>query len=284
LITRYDLDGLHLDYIRYPSNRFGYNPVSLRRFQQSTGRTDRPAPADAAWTQWRRDQVTKLVKRIYLNMVAQKPAMELSVAAIAWGGGPPNGDFTASSPYVRTLQDWAGWLQNGYIDWALPMMYDEQATAQSRGWYADWLSWTKAHPGRRAVAAGLGAWLNSSDDNMTQLRMALDDHTMLGASLYSYAIPVAGDRGAFLDRLHNELWSDGAAAPTLPWKAQPTTGFLLGRAVSGNAGLSNASLRLTGPDGTAHWVTSDGSGVFGDVDLAPGMWSVMVKNPATGIA
>lgn len=282
LISRYDLDGLHLDYIRYPSNRFGYNGASLQRFQQASGRSDRPKPDDAAWMQWRRDQVTKLVKRIYLNMLAQKPRMELSVAAIAWGGGPPNGDFKASSPYVRTLQDWSGWLEAGYIDWALPMIYDKQDGGQQQGWFNDWTDWTKAHPGRRAVGIGLGAWLNDADGNFAQMRRVTDSGSALGTSLYSFAIPVSGDRGAFLDRLHREVWSDNAPAPTLAWKNQPTVGFLLGRLTSGSAAVGNATLRLTGPDGTARWISADGSGVFGDVDLVPGNWTISVKNPQTG--
>ena len=283
LVARYDMDGLHLDYIRYPSNRFGYNPVSLQRFQQATGRGDRPAPEDAQWMQWRRDQMTKLVKRIYLNMIAQKPAMELSVAAIAWGGAPPNGDFKASSPYVRTLQDWAGWLQAGYIDWAMPMTYFEESNGQTRDWYNGWISWIKANQGTRPIGAGVGAWLNTSDENLQQLRRATDDRVLLGASLYSYAIPVAGDRNAFLDRLRSELWSDGAPAPSFAWKSAPQTGYVLGRITAGGAALPNASLRLNGPGGQEQWVTSDGSGVFGDVGLAPGAWTITARDPQANV-
>ncbi|MDQ5851090.1 MAG: family 10 glycosylhydrolase, partial [Chloroflexota bacterium] len=281
LVTRYDLDGLHLDYIRYPSNRFGYNPVSLQRFQQATGRSGRPAPDDGQWTQWRRDQVTKLVKRIYLNMLAHKPAMQLSVAAIAWGAAPPNGDFKASSPYVRTLQDWAGWLEAGYIDWALPMVYSRASDAQQGAWYNGWVDWTKAHQGRRAAGIGVGAWLNDPEGNMAQLRHATNDRTLLGASLYAYATPVVGDRGAFFDRLRNELWSDDVPAPTLPWKAEPQTGYLLGRIAAGGAAVPDAQLRLVGPGGVQRAITSDGSGVFGDVELQPGAWTVTARDPRT---
>lgn len=281
LVSRYNLDGLHLDYIRYPSARFGYNPVSLRRFQQASGRADRPAPEDPQWMQWRRDQVTKLVKRIYLQMLAQKPAMELSVAAIAWGAAPPNGDFRQSSPYTRTLQDWAGWLEAGYIDWALPMVYDRQGDPQQREWYNGWVDWTKANQGRRAAGIGVGAWLNTPSENITQLRRAADDRTLMGSSLYSYASPAIGDRGAFLDRLRTELWSDAAPAPTYAWKTQPQTGYLLGRLTSGGAALADAQLRLTGPGGVVRNTTSDGNGVFGDVELAPGGWSVVATDPRT---
>ena len=281
LLGRYDLDGLHLDYIRYPSTRFGYNPTSLQRFQQATGRADRPAPEDPQWTQWRRDQVTKLVKRIYLNMVAQKPAMELSAAAIAWGDAPPEGDFRKSSPYVRTLQDWAGWLEAGYLDWALPMAYFRETDAQQKGWYNRWVDWIKTTQDGRPVAIGVGAWLNSPDGNLAQLRRATEDRRLMGAGLYSYAIPATGDRNAFFDRLRNEVWSDGAAAPTLAWKQAPQSGYVLGRVVANGAAVPNAALRLVGPNGAERFVTSDGSGVFGDVDLAPGAWTVIGRDSAT---
>lgn len=281
LVTSYDLDGLHLDYIRYPGNRFGYNPVSIQRFQQAAGRSDRPAPEDPQWMQWRRDQVTKLVKRIYLNMMAHKPAMQLSVAAIAWGAAPPNGDWKQSSPYMRTLQDWAGWLDAGYIDWALPMVYFREDGGQQQGWYDGWVNWARSKQGRRPIAIGLGAWLNDADENFAQMRRATADGTLLGTGLYSYAIPVAGNRTAFLDRLKRELWSDAAPAPEFDWKTNPQTGLVLGRVVANTAALPNTTLRLVGPNDTTRFVTADGSGVFGDVELLPGAWSISGRDPAT---
>jgi hypothetical protein len=175
------------------------------------------------------------------------------------------------------MQDWQGWLQAGYIDWALPMAYFSQSDPTTRDWYNNWVDWIKANRTSRPVAVGVGAWLNSADGNIAQLRRAADDGVLLGTSLYSYAIPVEGDRGAFLDRLKRELWSDGAPAPTFDWKTQPQTGYVLGRVTQDGAALPNASIHLVGPGGADRWVNSDGSGVFGDVNLAPGSWRVGVK-------
>ena len=47
LATKYDLDGLHLDRVRYAWQEWGYNATSLARFQAQTGRTDLPEPTDA---------------------------------------------------------------------------------------------------------------------------------------------------------------------------------------------------------------------------------------------
>ncbi len=279
LVQRYDIDGLHLDYIRYPGVRFGYNPTSLARFQAAAGRSDKPAPEDPQWQQWRRDQVTKLVKRIYLNVNLVRPQVALSVAAIAWGAAP-EGDFSTSSPYKRTLQDWGGWLDAGYIDFAVPMIYDKEDGSQQQAWFDGWVNYARAHQGRRATAIGSGAWLNTADQNLAQMRRSATG--TLGTVLYSYAIPVSGDRGKFLDRLRAEVWNDGAPAPRLSWKEQATTGHVLGKVVVNGVGADNVGLRINGNGQPDSFTTTDANGVFGVVDLPPGGYTASLHDPLSG--
>ena len=87
LVRNYDIDGLHLDRIRYPDisiteqtpstgTSVGYNETSVARFQRRHGiATWSPPPAQnyPLWNQWRRDQVSNLVRRVYLNTIAIKP-------------------------------------------------------------------------------------------------------------------------------------------------------------------------------------------------------------------
>lgn len=63
------LDGIHWDYIRFAGKEYGYNQVSVERFNQAHGRAldSRPAPDDPAWSQWRRDRVSELARRLYLR-------------------------------------------------------------------------------------------------------------------------------------------------------------------------------------------------------------------------
>jgi uncharacterized lipoprotein YddW (UPF0748 family) len=280
LSQRYNLDGLHLDYIRYPSPRYGYNPASLARFQAATGRSDKPAPEDPQWMQWRRDQVTKLVKRIYLNLNAVKPRMTLSVAAIAWGAGPQNDDFSNSSPFKRTLQDWNGWLNAGYVDFVVPMVYDKEDGGQQQGWYDSWVNYVRNHHGRRAAAIGVGVWLNNADQNLAQIRRGAS--AGIGTVLYSYAIPVNGDRNNFLDRLRREVWADGASAPTFAWKSQPSTGHVLGQVLVNGAAGEHLAIRISGNGQPDSHTTTDANGVFGAVDLPPGHYSLTIRDPLSG--
>ena len=70
LVRNYGVDGIHFDRIRYAGEAFGYNSVSLARYAEATGATGIPAPADPAWQAWRRDQLTALMRQIYLETIA----------------------------------------------------------------------------------------------------------------------------------------------------------------------------------------------------------------------
>src|SRR5215218_2618645 len=85
LVNNYNIDGLHLDRIRYPEftvltgqpaltpangANVGYNDVSVARFNTRYSRAGIPSQSDALWKQWRRDQVSNVVRRVYLNAIA----------------------------------------------------------------------------------------------------------------------------------------------------------------------------------------------------------------------
>jgi len=117
LVRQYDIDGLHLDRIRYPEisiagqtpasgASIGYNATSVARFQRRHGipaGSPPPAPNDAAWSQWRRDQVTALVRRIYLSAIAIRPSLTVSAALIAFGG-PVYADQTVSEVLTAVVK------------------------------------------------------------------------------------------------------------------------------------------------------------------------------------
>ena len=69
IVRHYDVDGIHMDFIRYGGSgktvgHWGYNAVSVARYNARYGTTGQPAWNDPRWQQWRRDQVTALVRRV----------------------------------------------------------------------------------------------------------------------------------------------------------------------------------------------------------------------------
>src|SRR5258707_320044 len=209
IAASYDVDGINLDRIRYPDGNFGtnvpswgYNPTSIARFQASTGRTDRPANGDPAWTQWRRDQVTNIVRKIYLETYAIRPAIRISADTITYGSGPQTvGGWEKTRTYAEVLQDWVGWLREGIIDLNIAMNYKRDTDANQRTWYAQWSDFAKDSQGLRQSAIGSAIYLNDIASSVRQARTSVAPSTAgspsAGWAAYSYRTPdAATDAGS----------------------------------------------------------------------------------------
>ncbi|MFN2184048.1 MAG: family 10 glycosylhydrolase, partial [Anaerolineae bacterium] len=292
LASKYDLDGLHLDRVRYAWQEWGYNPTSLARFQAQTGRPDVPEPADAQWLQWRRDQVTALVRKIYLTVTAIDPQLRVSAALSAAGGAPfTDADWLARTPYAYQLQDWRSWLEEGIVDLGLTMTYKSEDLYPLQ--FDNWIAWQKDHQYGRGVVVGTGLYLNSVEDSMSQWLRArqpspLGNHA-LGISGYSYGTPSSDGtpRRSFVNAAVTDLFTQTAHTPFLGWKDAPDLGHLMGSLVQvfpcPGMYVDGYPLSLSGP--ANRQLRTDGNGWFGAVDLPPGRYqlSVNVLNPTTTI-
>jgi uncharacterized protein (TIGR03437 family) len=279
LVRNYDLDGLHLDRIRYPETtatlsggaNIGYNTISVARFQTRYGLAEGstpPAPNDARWQQWRRDQVTNLVRRVYLNAIALKPQLKISGALIAFSGGPTTeAAWQSADCYWRVFQDWRAWTEEGILDLAIPMNYKREHLASNVPLLDTWAEWTKNHAYARATLHGLGVYLNSIEGTLRQTRKALAPSAQSkrseGVVFFSFAnhneavtanplsLPPNQDTprrpfAEFTAALTTSKSVDGTRAyedltanptpifvqpvpvPILPWKAAPQLGHLMG--------------------------------------------------------
>ncbi|MDD3829026.1 MAG: family 10 glycosylhydrolase [Anaerolineae bacterium] len=286
----YDLDGIHLDRLRYPGQDWGYNPTALARFQADTGRDDVPSPGDAAWLQWRRDQVTALLRRLYLAATAADPGVQVSVALSAAGAAPTSlATWQTSTPYAAHLQDWRAWLEEGILDLGLPMTYRDAETEAAD--LQAWITWQKDHQYGRGVVVGTGLYKNTLEGSVAQWQLVRQPsgagYRALGACGYSYASPasVPATGRELANALVEGVLDQWAPPPALAWKAAPARGHLLGQLVGLEACTRAAGLRLVleGPETRA--LAVDGGGWFGAVDLPPGEYTlaVQVDPPATSV-
>lgn len=110
LVQNYpQLDGLHLDYIRYPNSSWGFHPISLQRWENHQNQY-----GNISWDAWRSLQITSFVEKCYHRMKKINPSLVLSAAVFA--------DYDAATKYYA--QDWKDWLQKGIIDILYPMAYN----------------------------------------------------------------------------------------------------------------------------------------------------------------
>lgn len=112
ITTNYDIDGIHLDYIRYPDD--------ARKFkdQDTYQQYGKGHPKD----QWRRDNVTSIVYAIYDTIKAIKPWVQLSSAPIGKYKPLNSYDWTA---YEAVHQEAKLWIEDGKHDILFPMLYFE---------------------------------------------------------------------------------------------------------------------------------------------------------------
>ncbi len=207
IAEHYEVDGIHLDYVRYASAEHGYHPAALARYAAETGATGTPAPDDAAWSHWRRAQVTELVRTARDAVRATGSEAVVSAAVIAWGdgpGGPTTPSFADTRAYRETLQDWPSWAEGGVVDALAPMDYFREANAEQAGWLRTWLAFEADLAQRTGtrVVPGVAGYLNAPDAALVQVSAAMQ---AVGAvALYSY-------QGSTDDPAH-PLWADLAAS------------------------------------------------------------------------
>ena len=128
LITNYDIDGLHLDYIRYQDAEYGRNPYAIARFKSKSGNDPGPWFLEMErstiasqrlianmkrWNNFKRKAVTSLVKDTRALVDEVRPGCIISAAV------KPN-LYVARERY---FQEWNVWLAAGYLDWVVPMNY-----------------------------------------------------------------------------------------------------------------------------------------------------------------
>ena len=195
LASRYALDGLHLDYLRYPNESYDYGPATVAAFrlaslpsvtsdvrarldaQALTTATAWPDALPQAWNDFRRQRLTQLATSLRAAALAARPGLSIT-AAVA-----PNADEARDG----RLQDWRLWAKSGIIDALCPMIYTADATE-----FAATVARVKADAGTAAVWAGIGAYKLTPARTIENLR-TVRRAGVAGVLLYSYDSLTSGD-------------------------------------------------------------------------------------------
>ena len=218
VVTKYDVDGVHFDYIRYPGKRYGYSQEARDKFRELTGYdpldlVKKPAEFQGTvvdgvdlfdslsdkWNEFRRDQVTEVVRRVYQDVKKIKPDVAVSCAVFA----------NADEAYDLRLQDWRKWVRDGIVDFIVPMAY----TPDTQEFKGHIMKAVEASPGRRALA-GVGVYrmLDNPRDCIEKIDAARELGTS-GVVLFSYdSIREMDD---YWEALAEGPFSDRAKAPRM---------------------------------------------------------------------
>ena len=145
IATNYNVDGIHFDYIRYPEQgtRFPDNDT-YRKYGKKKNKV-----------QWRRENITSLVRRLYTDIKSIKPWIKVSSSPVGKFASTSRYSSKGWDAYHAVHQDAQGWLKEGIHDALFPMMY-----FQGNDFYPFVLDW-KENDNGRWVVPGLGIYFLS---------------------------------------------------------------------------------------------------------------------------
>jgi uncharacterized lipoprotein YddW (UPF0748 family) len=188
LARNYAIDGVHLDYARYPNESFDYSVAALAEFKAAVVPTLSAKEREEAlqrepldpltypnlfhvqWDDFRRSRLTTMVMRLRTAVKAARPDAVFSAAVVP--------DLQQAS--TSRMQDWRAWIDQSLLDVLCPMAYTTDANV-----FQQQVAAAKDIAGKTPVWAGIGAYRLSTAQTLQHIA----DARRFGAAgivLFSY--------------------------------------------------------------------------------------------------
>lgn len=249
IVTRYDVDGIHFDDYFYPGSPSTFNDDATYA-ADPRGFTDRG--------DWRRDNISLLIKRLYDTIKAVKPWVKFGISPSGIyrnSTDPAIGSPTSGLQHYATLYaDTRKWLEEGWVDYIMPQVY--WYIGQPGANYAALIPWWNSHAYGRHIYIGMAGYkVNDAAQAAPwkeptqipdQMRMNRDSAypNIYGQSIYNTASLRSTTRLGFRDSLRLHFYNRPALQPTMPWRD----------AVSPDAPIALNAFPHAGDSVTLNWV------------------------------
>jgi uncharacterized lipoprotein YddW (UPF0748 family) len=218
IITRYDIDGLHMDDYFYPyripGKEFADNAAYLK-YGNGLNKED-----------WRRSNCDSIIKYIHEIILAAKPKIKFGISPFGvWRN--KSVDSTGSDTragqtnYDDLYADILLWLRKGWIDYVAPQIYweignnlcDYQTLLQ---WWSDHSYGKQVYIGHAVAKAGTNdAWRNPHElpDEISLLR----ENKNVQGSIFFSAHDLLKNPNGWEDSLQNNYYKIPALIPPMSW-------------------------------------------------------------------
>lgn len=220
-ITRnYDIDGIHLDYIRYPE-------------QEKLKRSSLPIC---------RENITRIVRAVNTRVRECKPWVKISCSPLGKYSDLSRYNSNGWNAFSTVAQDAQGWLRDGLMDQLYPMMY-----YKGNHFFPFAADWNENAYGR-TICSGLGIYFLSPREgnwtiDMVRRQLYFLRSEGLGHAFFRCKFLLDNVQGIY-DFTCNELNRYPALVPPMTWRDNTPP------AAPNNLQLSNSNTRLS-------WQTSD---------------------------
>lgn len=212
LIQRFDIDGVHLDHIRYDGKNSSCDPVSEERYGEECF-------ASEAYGDWQRQQINGTVSKLYEEVKILKP--ELWLTAAVWPIYRDEWGWGVNSGFDSYYQDSRAWMADGVIDAISPMIYTGNPDC-SKPYFWTRERWQilveefQTNNFGRFVIPGIGVNY-CTDDDFAEIEARIEMARSIGTAghaIFSYKSLL--DKGYF-DDLAAGPYLLPAEVPDVPW-------------------------------------------------------------------
>jgi uncharacterized lipoprotein YddW (UPF0748 family) len=213
IARRYDVDGIHLDRIRYPGTAWSYDRVSRAEFGKD------PDRYPTEWKAYRTSLVSRMVKETFDSITAVRPGLVLSAAV--WGIYDDKWHWKTLAGRTDLMQDSRGWAKDGYMDVLVPMTYSRIKTPHCAR--IDWgcmldeqLDGAERQTGRQ-MYIGIDA-SKGAREIVNQIKLARA-RGVTGMAIFSFT---DADNARVWPLLESGVFAQRASVPAMPWKQSVT--------------------------------------------------------------
>ncbi|MGL4852054.1 MAG: glycoside hydrolase family 10 protein [Phocaeicola sp.] len=206
IVKQYDVDGIHLDYIRYPEE--------AEKFPDAD--TFRTYGKGKELKSWRRENITAIVREIYNEVKATKPWVKVSSSPVGKFQDTPRYTSRGWNAYHTVYQDVQAWLKEGIHDAIFPMMY-----FRGNHFYPFALDW-KEKSNQRWIVPGLGIYFLSPQeqnwplDEIARQLYFIRGNGLDGQAFFRGRFLLDNTKGVF-DELKLIHYTSPALLPPLTW-------------------------------------------------------------------
>ena len=206
MVTNYNIDGFHMDYIRYPDKiSKSYDEGTYKKYGKGKNLNE-----------WRRENINQFVYSVYDTIKAIKPWVQVSSSVIGMYDKIPNNNQKHWTAYSSVFQDPENWLKAGKHDFIVPMMYYTGDL-----FYPFVIDWLQRSHGR-LIVPGLGLYqLDEKEANWTskhiidQIQYSRDHNT--GGNAFYRTRYFMNNKKDVANKIINNFYNYPALIPPMTW-------------------------------------------------------------------
>ena len=220
IVSRYDVDGIHMDDYFYPYPVKGETIPDAEQFRQfNNGIKD--------INDWRRYNVNLFIEQFYKTVHETKPWVKVGISPFGIyrnkKSSPIGSETNGTQNYDDLYADILLWVNNGWLDYNVPQIYWEIGNKAAD--YETLINWWSRHASGRPLVIGEDVertvkYPDPQNANSHQLPAKMRLHRQLPAvkgTVLWYAKAAVDNVGNYGTALRNNYWRYPALQPSMPF-------------------------------------------------------------------